>query len=978
MIFERQEYQQNCIDNIKEILSNFDFTKQDNLKECLQDFYKRTPMPIHNISDKLRLDILMETGTGKTFTYLNLIFELHKHFKQNKFIIFVPRKAILESVKQNIKLTKDYFYSEYKKHLKSYIYTDSKSQSQIINHYIKNTDELSVLILTNSAIDKKDNLLNKNNENLFNTKSVFENIAALKPISIIDEPHLLKGEAFNRYFSKLNSLYFRFGATFPKESEYALSNVAYCLDSITAFREYLVKQIRVHTLIQNNTAPFLIAINTAKPKSATFSFFNNGIEKRTMILQNNSLAPLDSSFQSISLVNVNKDKAYLSNGEVIESKKSYKLSQDEITSLLQKAIALHFEKEEALFKQNIKALSLFFIPEIKDFRGENPFIKNTFERLYKQKRQEILQKNLDENYRAYLQKDFDENGNLRVHQGYFSGDSNLTSKKKESNKETLEANDIKLILQEKEKLLSFSTPLRFIFSVWALQEGWDNPNIFTLAKLAHSSSDVSRHQQVGRGLRICVNNEGKRITHKFLKSSENEFFAINYLDMLVSSEERGFIEGLQKEIMDSSFALDAKFITREKLEALGLDDSQINRLLIVLEDLHLVEFDKSSNIYTITAPIYESIKDNESLKNLLQDKFECVLEAFKATSTAQNQVENANTPKEKVTIKSNLAQEFKDLWHTINQKSILIYKDIKQDSLVQSIAHIFNQTQIPKESVRFESKIYDTKSNKIITKDLQEIRTKDYAKSLEKDFKSLALDFAKEYKIPLPFLLELLNKLEKQNFTNSPKAAFEALKNIYKEELHKNLLLSVGYEFIQSYSNNSLLYDENGTPKENIEAQKLGKFIAKDSSKSTPLDPPSNYLFDKVIYDSHIEKEVITNDPQTIDNKSIIVFAKLPKFSIPTPFKQYEPDFAYLLQDENGQKIFFICETKGYDDERQIPELERKKIDYAKRFFKSLQASLKDENIKVLYSTRINKQDLLASLKEAIHQAQTNQVKESK
>ncbi len=874
-------------------------------------------------------------------------------------------------------------------------------------------------IICNSAIDKKDNLLNKNNENLFNTKSIFENIAALKPISIIDEPHLLKGEAFHRYFSKLNSLYFRFGATFPKEGEYALSNVAYCLDSITAFREYLVKQIRVHTLIQNNTAPFLIATNTAKPKSATFSFFNNGIEKtafreylvkqirvhtliqnntapfliatntakpksatfsffnngiekRTMILQNNSLAPLDSSFQSISLVNVNKDKAYLSNGEVLEKKKSYKLSQDEITSLLERAIVLHFEKEEALFKQNIKALSLFFIPEIKDFRGESPFIKNTFERLYKQKRQDILQTNLnlDENYRAYLQKDFDENGNLRVHQGYFSGDSNLTSKKKESNKETLEANDIKLILQEKEKLLSFDTPLRFIFSVWALQEGWDNPNIFTLTKLAHSSSDVSRHQQVGRGLRICVNNEGKRITHKSLKSSENEFFAINYLDMLVSSEERGFIEALQKEIMDSSFALDAKFITREKLEALGLNARETSRLLIALEDLHLVEFEESSNIYTITAPIYESIKDNESLKNLLQDKFERVLEAFKATNTAQNQIENSNAPKEKVIIKQFLAREFKELWHTINQKSILVYKDIKQDSLIESIAHIFNQTQIPKESVRFESKIYDTKSNKIITENLQEIGTKDYTKSLEKDFKSLALDFAKDYKIPLPFLLELLNKLNKQNFTNSPKAAFESLKNIYKEELHKNLLLSVGYEFIQSYSNNSLLYDENGTPKENIEAQKLGKFIAKDSTSQKPLTPASNYLFDKVIYDSQIEKEVITKDPQTIDNKSIIVFAKLPKFSIPTPFKQYEPDFAYLLQDENGQKIFFICETKGYDDERSIPELERKKIDYAKRFFQSLQESLKDENIKVLYSTRINKQDLLASLKEAIHQTQ--------
>lgn len=975
MIFEKQDYQQNCIDNIREILSNFDFTKQGNLKECLQDFYKRTPMPTQNIDDKLHLDILMETGTGKTFTYLNLIFELHKCFGQNKFIIFVPRKAILESVKQNIKLTKDYFYSEYKKHLKPYIYTDSKSQSLIINHYIKNEDELSVLILTNSAIDKKDNLLNKNNENLFNTKSVFENIAALKPISIIDEPHLLKGEAFNRYFSKLNSLYFRFGATFPKESEYALSNVAYCLDSITAFREYLVKQIRVHTIIQDNISPFLVATqsNVKGQKSATFSFFKGDIEHRATIFQGDSLAPLDSSFQDIILENVNKDKAYLSNGNVIEKKKSYKLSQDEITRLLERAIALHFEKEEALFKQNIKALSLFFIPEIKDFRGENPFIKNTFERLYKQKRQEILQKNLDENYRAYLQKDFDENGNLRVHQGYFSGDSNLTSKKKESNKEALEANDIKLILQEKEKLLSFSTPLRFIFSVWALQEGWDNPNIFTLTKLANSSSDTSRHQQVGRGLRICVNNEGKRITHRFLRGNENEFFDINRLDMLVSSEERGFIEGLQKEIMDSSFALDSVFINQEKLESLGLNAREAGRFLITLEDLNLVEFDENSNIYKIIAPIYESIKDNQALKTLLKDKFDSILESFKAINTTKEQVQNANAPKERVKIKQDLAKEFKELWHTINQKSVLVYENINQEALIQSIAKSFNQNTIPRESIVFESKVFDSQNNKIITTNLQEIDTKDYTKALEKDFRSLALDFARENQIPLPFLLKLLNNLDRQHFNNSPKKAFESLKNIFKEELHKNLLMSVGYEFTQSYSNDTLtknvyediLYNENGKPREDIEAQKLGKFIAKDSKSNKPLTPASNYLFEKVVYDSQIEKEVILEETKEIDSKSIVVFAKLPKFSIPTPFKNYEPDFAYLLKDKNGQKIFFVCETKGYNDTSQIPEVEQKKIDYAKRFFKSLQESLKDESIKVVYNTRINKQDLLASLKQA-------------
>ncbi|EOZ2161067.1 DEAD/DEAH box helicase family protein [Campylobacter coli] len=965
MIFEKQEYQVKCINNITTLLKNFNFKKQNNLQECLKEFYKTTSMPVQNINDKLNLDILMETGTGKTFTYLNLIFELHKIYKQNKFIIFVPRKAILESVKQNINLTKDYFYSEYKKHLKTYVYTDSKSQSLIINHYIKNEDELSVLILTNSAIDKEGNLLNKNNENLFNTKSIFENIIDLKPISIIDEPHLLKGEAFNKYFSRLNSLYFRFGATFPKDNGYGLSNVAYCLDSICAFKSYLVKQIRVHTLIQNNTTPFLIATNTNKPKSATFSFFKNGIEKRTTILRNNNLGKIDSSFQDISLNNITKDKAYLSNGETIERKISYKLSKDEIESLLAKAIDLHFEKEERLFKQNIKALSLFFIPNITDFRGDNPFIKNTFERLYEQKRNEILKQNLDNKYREYLEKDYDEKGMLKVHQGYFSGDSNLVGKKKESKKEDIEANDIRLILQEKEKLLSFDTSLRFIFSVWALQEGWDNPNIFTLTKLANSSSDTSRHQQVGRGLRICVNSEGKRITHRFLKEDENKFFDINYLDMLVSSEERGFIEDLQREIMDSSFALDAVWMSQERLENLGLNAREASRLLMKLEDLNLVEFDELGNIYKIIAPIYEAIKDNEDLKKLLNDKFDSILESFKNLNTTKEQVQNANAPKEKVKIRQTLAEEFKELWNTINQKSLIVYQNINQDSLIQSIAKEFNKIQIQKEMIAFESKIFDTENNKIITQDIQTIGTKDYTKALDKDFKSLALDFALSNQISLPFLLKLLNNLDRANFNNSPKVAFEALKSIFKEELHKNLLLSVGYDFIQNYSNNSILYDENGKPKEEIETQKLGKFIAKDSKTNEPLTPASNYLFEKVIYDSQIEKEVILEENKEIDSKSIVVFAKLPKFSIPTPFKNYEPDFAYLLKDKNGQKIFFICETKGYDNALQIPEIEAKKIDYAKKFFKALQENLKDESIKVIYNTRINKQDLLTSLKQA-------------
>lgn len=364
MIFEKQNYQQVCINNILTLLQDFDFKSQDNLPECLKRFHVTHPQPIKTLSQSKNVDILMETGTGKTFTYLNLIFALHKTYRQNKFIIFVPRKAILESVKQNIELTKSYFFSEFGAYLKTYYYTDSKSQSAIINHYIKNTDELSVLVLTNSAVDKKDNLLNKQSEGLFNEKSIFENIIALKPICIIDEPHLLKGERFSAAFRQINTLYFRFGATFPKEpKESTLSNVAFVLDSISAFQNYLVKQIAVGSISGVENEIFLKDIRN---KEATF------VRRKSGELPQYKRVKIGESLEwqnFATLVRLEKGKAYFDNGATIQSQENYKLSNDEISLMLEKAIEAHFQKEQFLFSQNIKALSLFFIPSIADFRA---------------------------------------------------------------------------------------------------------------------------------------------------------------------------------------------------------------------------------------------------------------------------------------------------------------------------------------------------------------------------------------------------------------------------------------------------------------------------------------------------------------------------------------------------------------------------------------------------------------------------------
>ncbi|EAH9521680.1 DEAD/DEAH box helicase [Campylobacter jejuni] len=945
MIFEKQEYQVKCIDNIITLLKNFDFKRQDNLKECLKEFYKSTFLPMQNISDKLNLDILMETGTGKTFTYLNLIFELHKIYKQNKFIIFVPRKAILESVRQNIELTKTYFYSEYQKYLKAYYYSDSKSQNAIINHYISNKNELSILVLTNSAIDKKANLLNQQNENLFNLKSVFENIIDLKPISIIDEPHLLKGKAFNEYFSKINSLYFRFGATFPKEKDYELSNMIYCLDSISAFKEYLVKQVKVHTLGINTNNIFL---KVYKNKKAIFTYTLNGIEREETIKLQDSFSLLNNAI----LTQVKDNKAYFSNEAIIEKKESYVLNNDEIKELLKKAIDLHFEKEEKLFKKGIKALSLFFIPNITDFRGENPFIKNTFEELYKEKRKEILKLNLDVRYKEYLEKDFDEAGNLRVHQGYFSGDKGSPDEK--------EANGVKLILEEKEKLLSFDTSLRFIFSVWALQEGWDNPNIFTLTKLSNSSSQISIHQQVGRGLRLCVNDKGKRITHNYLDFDDNQFYDINYLDILVSAREVDYIENLQKEVLDSSFRFDSQTLEKNFLENL-LNVDLASDLIYLLKKSKLISFNEEQNNYKILSPIYESIKDNEEFKELLGDKFDKFLNIFKENSNnTHKQIIDAKNQDNKVKIRTHLAKDFKELWEKINKKAQIIYQNINEQNIIDEVILAFNALNIEKERVYYERKLFDAKQNSIITEEIKTLEEIDYKKSLYQEIQNLLLNFSKDEKFPLVFLLKIYEKLDKTKFENSPKKAFNSLKNIIKDKIHHSLLHSINYEFsLHAFSNSYENLIENGEFKESIAMQKLGRY--KDDE-----EPAKNYLYESVIYDSNIEKEIIKENHEIIETKTIKVFAKLPKLSIPTLYKNYEPDFAYFLEDQKGKKIFFVCESKGYDKESDIALNERKKIDYARVFFQKLDKNLKDENIKIIFNTRINKQKLIHCINEVL------------
>lgn len=388
-------------------------------------------------------------------------------------------------------------------------------------------------------------------------------------------------------------------------------------------------------------------------------------------------------------------------------------------------------------------------------------------------------------------------------------------------------------------------------------------------------------------------------------------------------------------------------------------------IYLLRKRLKVIEYNEENNTYKIISPIYEAIKDSDEAKEILGDDFAWVLDRFKEPNNKHAQLINANKSQEKVQIRKKLATEFKELWHTINAKAKLSYHNIQKQALINSIAQEFNRAHIEREAIRYEKKIYDATQNIIITADSTTLSHKDYTQALQKDISMLLLDFAKDSNLPLSFVIELMAHLNHKHFENSPKKAFCVLKNIIVDCLHANLLSCVSYDFCQNafsnsqfcFAENDPLYTSKGEPKSEIAKHKLGKY----ESKETPSD---KYLYDKTIWDSLIEKEMILENQQSVEGKSIEVFAKLPKFSIPTPYKEYQPDFAYLLKDKNGSKIFFICETKGYDEYRDIPNDERKKINYAKKFFESLQSNLKD--IKVIFTTRINKQNLLTAITNAL------------
>ncbi|MFN6073981.1 MAG: DEAD/DEAH box helicase family protein [Fluviicola sp.] len=965
--YEIQAYQEDCVNNI---ISLFESLRQKaNFGDVLTEHHKKNKYNFP-VQETKNIDIMMETGTGKTFTFIKTIFELSKNYGYMKFIVLIPTVPIREGTKTNLEDTKDYFKSFYanekEKEIETFVYEGGNLSA--VKQFI-GTSHLSVLVMTPSSFNSKDNILNRPLEREMNApelfvsnqeppKSYLECLKRLNPIVIMDEPHRFEGNAFKTYFEGFENYFLRFGATFPKKKDsLVLSNVAYVLDSISSFRQSLVKKIVVYTQDVIENTDTLIGIEKVGSKNiAHVSTLTNGIIARREL-------SVGAVFNGKNIKKVNKDTIVLADDTI--EKVDYSLSDESLRAMIKETIKIHFEKEQPLFEQGVKAVTLFFMEsDTSLFRGDNPKVKNLFEEEYKKQYSEIVGK-LDKtsDYYKFLQNDFDSDNTLQVHKGYFSGDKGNADEKIKAG--------VDEILKDKKKLLSTESPTRFIFSIWALQEGWDNPNVFTICKLSNQGSEISKLQQIGRGLRICVDKNLKRKTLKNLNDDHEAFWRINNLDVVVSSKEQGFVEAIQNEILSNSFLISDTFTEQQLIKTLkeksGFDDDTIVTLVDdVLKDKKMIV----RKAIVDGQKIYEKSPDFSAIlkeQNLPEEQVKA-LESLFATDT-NTYVQKAENKKEKkkIFIKASHLKEFQDLWTAINKNAFYVLETLTIEQESQLIKNIKTQIEavnieeILLQTMRAELNVNKLDKDDAVTKELK--GTVSYKSKV--DYLELVRTLSNNTKTPISFVVKVFNALSDDFKTkilcNNPEQAQREISEIINKNLIAMLKANIKYDGISTGSISgkglqNVFKTEKG--KTYLDTGSVGKFqkdITKDFSIKT------KWVFEEVIeYDSDFELDIVEQDP---DIDSIEIFGKLPRLKIKTPLGDYNPDFCYAIKSTEGNKIFLVVEAKGYKSSTAIPIDEKGKIDFAKKYFEALGEHYKDQNIKISFKERIDKTQLAALIK---------------
>ncbi|GAA8598064.1 type III restriction-modification system endonuclease [Helicobacter pylori] len=962
--FKRLDYQEKCLNQILGVFKGIDLREPENdaqrianpvfeteaiknvLLENIEDLRSEQKITQGSvgINQSLNCDILMETGTGKTFCFLECVYALHKNYYLSKFIVLVPSNAIKLGVLKSIEITREFFKSEYSNtHLESY--------EDVERFILASNHKCCVLVMTFSAFNKKDNIINQScleNTNLFNSaKSYMQALASIRPIVILDEPHRFLGDKTKKYLEQLNALItLRFGATFKDD----YNNLIYALDSKKAFDNGLVKSISVASVGESDEYFLELKEANKKQNEATINYTN--LENKTQSVKvktHDNLGALTqiSALEDYIVENITKNEVRFLNGVnlLLDQKEPFSyFVEGEQEVMLKEAIKSHFEREEGLFKKGIKALCMVFINGVNSYLSENEQpakLALLFEKLYQQKLEEVLKKPLDENYRAYLERTKD--AIYKVHGGYFA----------KSKKEGDEAKAIELILKEKEKLLSFDSDLRFIFSQWALQEGWDNPNVMTICKLAPSHSNITKLQQIGRGLRLAVNDKGERITKEHA-----DFDFINELVVIVPQVEGDFVGAIQQEISEHS--LIKQSFSAEELEKSGVVKKGYYGVLFeTLEGLGFGEKTGDEN-FKLTLNQNEFLKKEPELERLKDETyldFEKLKDFLKDRLVGNPRVRDKNERKsEKIKINKENFKKFEILWAGLNHQARIAYA-MDSESLIDEIVKKINF------SFNVSSKIVSVTMHKKVEAMGNNATTKTFDRESACVWSLHEFISALSNKVKLSFksVAKVLEKIDENKFDLIKKNEQEGLRRLeelFLEIIYQNIKDKISYQMRETTiknRKNDAFYDEKGEIREFLDGS-LGadKYEIKNSSVREKC------LYENFMQvDSEIEKDTIEESNDT----KIIVFGKLPRVKIPIGLNQtYSPDFGYVVEN-NDKKVLLVVETKGVDKKSELRPEEERKISTAKKFFEAL----KKQGVNIEYKTKMNKDQLSALINEILN-----------
>ncbi len=964
--FKRLDYQEKCLNQILGVFKGIYLKEPENdaqrianpvfeteaiknvLLENIENLRSKQKITQGSvgIEKSLNCDILMETGTGKTFCFLECVYALHKNYHLSKFIVLVPSNAIKLGVLKSIEITREFFKSEYSNtHLESY--EDIRSFILASNH------KCCVLVMTFSAFNKEKNTINKScleNTNLFNgAKSYMQALASMRPVVIMDEPHRFLGDKTKKYLEQLNALItLRFGATFKDD----YNNLIYALDSKKAFDCTLVKSISVASVGESDEC-FLELKGIEKRNEYEAMINYTDLENKTQSVKvkehdNLGVVTQISALEDYIVEKITKTEIRFLNGFnlLLDQKEPFShLLEGEQEVMLKEAIKSHFEREEGLFKKGIKALCMVFISGVNSYLSENEKpakLALLFEKLYQQKLEEVLKKDdLDDNYRAYLERTKD---NIqKVHGGYFA----------KSKKESDEAQVIALILKEKEKLLSFESDLRFIFSQWALQEGWDNPNVMTICKLAPSHSNITKLQQIGRGLRLAVNDKGERITKEHA-----DFDFVNELVVIVPQVEGDFVGAIQQEISEHSLIKQA--FSGEELEKSGIvEKGYYGALLETLEGLGFGEKTDDEN-FKLTLNQNEFLEKEPELEKLKDEKYldlEKLKDFLKDRLVGNSRVRNKNERKsEKIKINKENFKKFETLWEGLNHQARIAYA-IDSESLIDEIVKKIDS------SFNVKSKIVSVTTHKKVETMGNDATTESFERESACVWSLHEFISALSNKVKLSFksVAKVLEKIDKNKFELIKKNEQEGLKHLeelFLEIIYQNIKDKISYQMRETTienRKNDAFYDEKGEIREFLNGSLMGdKYEIKNSSAQ-----------EKCLYENfmQVESEIEKDTIEESNDTKIIVFGKLPKVKIPVGLNQtYSPDFGYVVEN-NDKKVLLVVETKGVEHENELREEEKRKISTAKKFFEAL----KKQGVNIEYKTKLNNDQLSALINEVLN-----------